>query len=151
MNILFVCTGNTCRSCMAEAIFNSICDIDGVRAYSAGISIVPGSKTSKHSASLVMNNLSHDISKRSAVQLTSDMINNADLILTMTNYMRDLIASNSPKKSNNVFSLCEYAGVKGEISDPYGGSIDVYSKTYDQLKNIIGKVLIKIKEDKGIF
>ena len=45
MNILFVCTGNTCRSCMAEAIFNSICDIDGVRAYSAGISIIPGSKT----------------------------------------------------------------------------------------------------------
>ncbi|QAA31427.1 low molecular weight protein arginine phosphatase [Clostridium manihotivorum] len=150
MNILFVCTGNTCRSCMAEAIFNNKCDIDNVKAYSAGLSIVPGSRTSKHSAELVMNNLSMDISKRSAVQLTADMIKSADLILTMTNYMRDLISSNFPEKSNNVYSVSQYAGVNGEISDPYGGSIDVYSKTYDQLENIIGKVLIKLKEDKGI-
>jgi protein-tyrosine phosphatase len=64
--------------------------------------------------------------------------------------MRDLISSNFPEKSNNVYSVSQYAGVSGDISDPYGGSIDVYSKTYDQLENIIGKVLIKLKEDKGI-
>lgn len=150
MKILFVCTGNTCRSCMAESIFNDKCNIEGVSADSAGLSVVPGSIASKHSAHLVLTNLCHDISERKAVQLTSEMIENADLILTMTSYMKQLLTSNLPQFNEKIYSICEFAGVEGEISDPYGGSVEVYERTYDQLDNIIGIVLSKLKEDKGI-
>ncbi|GIM29665.1 protein-tyrosine-phosphatase [Clostridium polyendosporum] len=150
MKILFVCTGNTCRSCMAESIFNKRCNIEGVSAYSAGLSIVPGSIASKHSAHLVLTNLCHNISERKAVQLTSEMIKSADLILTMTSHMKQLLTSNLPQYNEKIYSICEFVSVEGEISDPYGGSIGVYEKTYNQLDNIVGMVLSKLKEDKGI-
>jgi protein-tyrosine phosphatase len=150
MNILFVCTGNTCRSCMAEAIFNSINDDSSLRAFSAGVHIVTGSKTSKNSAKIVFDNLNSDIADRSAVQLSAEHIQNADLILTMTGRIKELLRSSFPQFSDKIDTINTFIGVDGDVIDPYGGSLEVYEKTYSSLKKSIVLLLAKLKEDMSI-
>lgn len=150
MKILFVCSGNTCRSCMAEAIFNSICDIDDVKAVSAGLSVFPGSKTSLNCAMIVNESLKLDISNRNAVQLNPFIIEEVDLVLTMTGHIRDILRDTNETYANKIYSLGEYIGNDVEISDPYGGSVDIYRKTFLELKSNLEVLIRKLKEDKGI-
>lgn len=147
MNILFVCTVNTCRSVMAEAIFNKIESENLIIAKSAGISIIKGSVVTENAAMEILNDLNIDIRGREAISINEDKLRDSDLVLTMTNYSKEFIKENFPKYKEKIFSICEYAGVSGEISDPYGSSVSVYEKIYRKLKGLMPIVLDKIKEE----
>lgn len=150
MNILFVCTGNTCRSCMAEAIFNYINKIDNVKAISAGVATTFDSIASRNAATVLENNIGVDISTRSAVQLNGEHVKKSDLILTMTYSIKNYLIGLFPDAKNKIYSLNEYVGVKGDVIDPYGGDIDVYSETFESLRNSLELLLEKLKEDTSI-
>ena len=150
MKVLFVCTGNTCRSPMAEAIFNNKVQGSNLKAESAGLSILPGSIASRNSATLVGDKLKIDISSRRAQSLMKNHLESNDIILTMTNRISDIIKKSYPQYTHKIFSLKEYVGVEGEISDPYGGTIKVYEKTYDELNEIIAILLAKIEGDSNL-
>lgn len=147
MNILFVCTVNTCRSVMAEAIFNKIESENLIIAKSAGISIIRGSVVTENAAMEILNDLHIDIRGREAISINEDKLRDSDLVLTMTNYSREFIKENFTKYKEKIFSICEYAGVSGEILDPYGSSVSVYEKIYRKLKGLMPIVLDKIKEE----
>lgn len=151
MKVLFVCTGNTCRSVMAEAIFNNYCKEKDICAFSAGLSIIPNSEASQNAIEVIQKKLNVNINNRKAVQINEKIIENSDLILVMTAYIKDMIKQHFPKYSDKVFVINDYIGVSGDISDPFGGNIEVYQNTFFELKNKIFLLIGKIREDKGIF
>ena len=149
MNILFVCTGNTCRSPMAEAIFNKLNRLDHI-AYSAGLSIVPNSDTSLNAGLALQTDMDIDIKNRKAVQLTAKNIKEADLVLTMTSYMKEVLNIKFPDWKDKLYTLNEYVGVQGDIIDPYGSNLVTYFNTVQVMKSRILLLFDKLKEDMRI-
>ncbi|APM41011.1 low molecular weight protein arginine phosphatase [Clostridium kluyveri] len=149
-NILFVCTGNTCRSCMAEVIFNSKSDIKDIKAVSAGLSVVPNSIASRNSVVVLKENIDVDISSRKALQLSNSMIKDSKIILTMTAYMRDILRQNFTNFKNKIYTLNEFVSLKGDIKDPFGQDIYKYRIVYAELENSISLLIKKLKEDISI-
>lgn len=135
MRILFVCTGNTCRSPMAEGILRSMAEKRDLKleVKSAGISVYNGDLASKNSIE-AMKKIDIDISGHFATQLNSDLIQEADLVLTLSSSHKDFIVSNYPWSREKVFTLNEYAyGVKKDITDPYGKNLAFYERTRDEI------------------
>lgn len=140
--ILFVCTGNTCRSAMAAAMMSDIAeknDLD-ILSDSAGI-FAPIGECAAPNAIEVMKKRNIDLSLHRTKPLTDELIDMADIILVMTEAHKMLINNMAEGK---VFTLSEYAGSGGDIPDPYGGDIEEYEETaqaiYDELVDIAEKV-----------
>lgn len=145
-NILFVCTGNTCRSPMAEGIFNSMAENENlnVRASSAGIYVLPCSKVSKNSVdALSVENI--DISKHQPKQLDFQLISDADLVLTMSSSHKSAIINEFPDLKNKVYTIAEFVGEKSDISDPFGGDLNLYKSCMIDIKSLIEKLILRIK------
>ncbi len=147
MKLLFVCTGNTCRSVMAETLFNEFNKDERISCSSEGLSIVENSVASKYTASILMEKYSVNVSNRNAVQVNYDTLKNADLILTMTYAIKYVLGDKYPEFKDKIFTLKEYLGekVNPNISDPFGGDIDDYTKVHDEIENYIKLLIKKLK------
>lgn len=144
MNILFVCTGNTCRSPMAEGLFKKIagdndfeCELN---IYSGGMNANEG-EGANPKAVAVLEEYDVDISEHRAKNVDAQTIADADLILTMTASHKDmLLYLFGGAAEEKTFTLLEYAGENGDIADPYGGDINVYKKCAKEIYDALLKV-----------
>lgn len=146
MNILFVCTGNTCRSPMAAVLMNKIAeseDLD-VRIESAGLFAQEGEPASPEAVE-AMKKYDVDLSQHMARQIDNELIEKSDLILTMTAAHKMLLGTSAPDK---VFTLCEYAGVEGDIPDPYGGDAEEYEETAEMIYLALQAIAEKLEREK---
>ena len=142
--ILFVCTGNTCRSPMAEAIFNDTAEKEGLKFYaeSAGI-FANGSQASDNSVT-VMRELGFDISGRKSKQITAEMIDEAEYVITLTNSHRDMLNAMFGE-TEKITTLAEAACESGDVADPYGGNVEEYRGCRDMIKDMILKLTERLK------
>ncbi|MBT2583803.1 low molecular weight protein arginine phosphatase [Planococcus sp. ISL-109] len=137
MKILFVCTGNTCRSPMAEAIVHAR-KIEGMEARSAGI--FAGEAPLSANAREVLNEQSIEFDHTSKPLNPRD-VEWAELILTMTYSHKMMLMQDYPEVAAKLHTVKEFAdGTTGDISDPFGGSLSDYRRTFKELEQLIDKL-----------
>lgn len=166
--IVFVCTGNTCRSPMAMAIFNSYASLEqpefGYEAISAGLAVSKDTLPSTNAVLAMKDSMGIDITKHRAHVLSQAEVEDAFLVLTMTKSHKNYILSMFPEANQKVYALKEYAynmsedtdtdngSVNGiyefssDIVDPYGGSLHIYKLCAQEIALAIKKIVEKLKK-----
>lgn len=146
MNVYFVCTGNTCRSPMAEAILKHK-GISNIEVKSAGVYAMDGGEMSINAQKVLdEQGISHN---HTSTQVTEQDLKWATIILTMTRAHKEIILRNYPKFADKTFTLKEYATPYTEldVSDPFGGDVHMYRQTFEELSKLIQKFEERYKED----
>lgn len=88
-----------------------------------------------------------NIENHSATLLTKELVDKADIVLTMTNAHRQQVLQLTPDAEHKVFTLGDYVGVAGDIPDPVGQPLEVYQECAAHLETLINKALTKILEE----
>ena len=131
---------------MAAAIMDKIAqkrDLD-IRIESAGLFAAEGASASVNSID-ALKKYDIDLSYHRSKQITADLINQCDLILTMTAAHKQALEAVATDK---VFTLTEYVGAKGDIRDPYGGDLGIYEETAEELYGLLELLADKLSEGK---
>ena len=148
-SVLFVCTGNSCRSVMAEAIARKrLYELgkDDIEVYSAGVRALNGLPPSDETIE-VMKEEGVDVSSFQTKHITPYMIKKADLIITMEPVHKDEILSMVPAAESKTYLLKEYGSSRVinpegySVNDPMGKPIEEYRITRDEIKSEIERFI----------
>lgn len=153
-DIMFVCTGNICRSAMADCILNDKIFKKGlsdkVRVCSSGVSAYTGDIPTDEAISVMRDEFNLDLSNHRATNVADSDVMHMDLILAMTLRHKFFLVSMYPELKDKIYTLREYVGDDGNnanIDDPYGYGKSVYSSCAAQINDCIDKLLVKLENE----
>ncbi|MBQ4369605.1 MAG: low molecular weight protein arginine phosphatase [Oscillospiraceae bacterium] len=140
--ILFVCSGNTCRSPMAEGIFNKKAQehkLDAI-AFSAGVSAFPGMPVTEHAVEAAREK-GADISGHTAVPVSESALGECSVALCMTSGHALALKSAFPEYSDKIRLLSRH-----DISDPFGGTLADYERAADEIEDAVDALIKALEE-----
>ncbi|MFM9953341.1 MAG: low molecular weight protein arginine phosphatase [Opitutaceae bacterium] len=149
--IIVVCTANICRSPMAAALLQHALaaqpePLRSFKIISAGVAARAGDPVSENSV-LALKKVGLDISKHTSRPLTQKMMDEASLVLGMTESHRAMIQLQAEPPPKNLFLFREFLPQRGDkqIGDPFGGSLKLYESTRDEMVEAIPSLVEFIK------
>ena len=151
MHILFVCTGNTCRSAMAEAAarkqINDCPEQYGdISVMSAGV-LCAGPSPASGNAILAAAQNDCDLSLHTAKPITEEMLSQADFIFAMTRGHKEMLSRMAPQYADKLYLLNAFAEGNPDaldVPDPYGGNLAEYLQCFDVLNSSVAQILQKL-------
>ena len=155
IDIMFVCTGNICRSAMADYILKNKVQKDSnlrekIRVCSSGVSAYNGDISTEEAISVMKDEYDIDLTSHRATNVSDSNILQMDLILAMTLRHKFFLVSMYPNLSDKIYTLREYVGEtanNANIDDPYGYGKNVYSDCAKQINDCIDKLLVKLEKE----
>lgn len=148
MRILLVCTGNTCRSPLAEVLLRRALDeakVEGVVVESAGTGAFGGEPASEGSYLVALEN-GLDLAAHRARTATRELIAGADLVLAMgRGHLRKLELLGAGTKAHLIGDFARVTG-DPEVADPVGGPIEGYRATYHQLEGMVRAIAARLAQ-----
>ena len=147
--ILFICTGNSCRSIMAEGLMkNALKKLgkDNIKVSSAGVNAIDGFHPTRETIE-AMKREGVDVSGSQSRSLTDEMIRDSDLILVMASHHMDDIIKRVPQAASKTHILKQYGHQDDscacedlDISDPIGKPMEVYEYTLGEIKREVNRI-----------
>ena len=146
--LIFVCTGNTCRSPMAEYLMRHHLGVESpISVGSAGVFAAGGEPISQQSAEALAEQ-GIDGGAHFSRPLTHEMLHEADLIVTMTEGHRHTILQASPEAADRVFRLKSFGqdDPQGDVGDPIGAPLAVYRAVRDEIDSALADLILYLRD-----